>query len=81
MEETQSANSIEIVDHVPTDPKAREKSPLACPRPQTMRTNPSGKIASTSNLSTKGVEAQAKYGPVSVKTTTCGPVPEKETTK
>ncbi|KAB1204820.1 B3 domain-containing transcription factor VRN1 [Morella rubra] len=62
MKETESGNSVEIVDHVPTDPKSREKSPLACPRPhKMMRTNPSGKIASTSNLSTKGVEAQANF--------------------
>ncbi|KAB1204818.1 B3 domain-containing transcription factor VRN1 [Morella rubra] len=43
MEEAESDNSVEIVDHVPTDPKAREKSPLPCPRPhKMMRTNPSG---------------------------------------
>ncbi|XP_041002014.1 B3 domain-containing transcription factor VRN1-like isoform X1 [Juglans microcarpa x Juglans regia] len=52
-EETRADGSVEILDDFPKDAKTREKSWLPCPQAhKMMRTNPSEKTMSTSNMPT-----------------------------
>lgn len=51
MEEIESDSAVEILGWFPPCPKRRDKSPLPCLRPhKKMKTNPTGKIASTSTM-------------------------------